>query len=110
VTTTRDPLTALQQRGEGQCARKGCTRRAWRWGKTYCQPHARALGLAHHRVDAAPIRAHVQACIDAGATIQGIADDTGASYTSTYKLMPAAPAPPSAAPPPTRLLHRHTRT
>ncbi|MGV0870066.1 hypothetical protein [Corynebacterium kalidii] len=87
MTTTLDPLTALQQPGEGQCARKGCTRRAWRWGKSYCQPHARALGVAHHRVDAAPIRAHVQACIDGGANMQGIADDTGASYTSVYKLM-----------------------
>ncbi|WP_312979618.1 hypothetical protein [Corynebacterium sp.] len=87
MTTVVDPLTALQQPAEGECARKGCTRRAWRWGKTYCQPHARALGLAHHRVNAEPIRAHIQACIDAGATIQGIADDTGASYTSTYKLV-----------------------
>ncbi|MEJ6549880.1 hypothetical protein PQI66_10020 [Corynebacterium sp. USCH3] len=87
MTTTLDPLTALQQPAESVCARPGCARRAWHANNTYCQPHAHALGLLHHRVPAAPIRAHVQACIDAGATMQAIADDTGAGYTSVHRLI-----------------------
>lgn len=81
------------------CARESCQRRAWRWGKGYCEHHAFALGIREHRVPSAPVTAHLQACLAAGATRHAIAEQTGVdlnivSYTARgeRKTMHAATA------------------
>lgn len=69
-----------------KCQRPGCTRNQLA-GTGYCRPHAFTDGHLQHRVDAATIRTHLQACIDQGATCTSIAKQCGVGHHTVSDIV-----------------------
>jgi hypothetical protein len=66
------------------CTRPRCGRKA-RNGHNHCERHLFAEGIYKHRVPIGPIRAHLNRCVTAGATLNGIAAGTGVHPVTTYQ-------------------------
>lgn len=88
MTTADDTSTNRTTDGPTMpaCSRTGCTKRAWRWGKGMCMPHARATpGHLNSRVPSAPVTRHLQECVALGASTVQIARDLGVAETVVYR-------------------------
>lgn len=66
------------------CTRPRCDRKV-KQGHKYCHRHIFSEGVYKHRVPIGPVRAHLNRCVTAGATLNGIAAGTGVHPVTTYQ-------------------------